>query len=373
MRISTTTTTTPQTTGMVLRSGKKVTYTEYKGRKVTKALTSNSQQPPNNPSKLTELPPELLELITSFAVNKDTPKTYFAEQNNALFTTCKQFNQMELDFYPANNGLVTEVLRKAKGKINRIPANLRAKLDKVRKTITALDLHNIPIRVRDIRHIVEFFPELRKLNLSGCEIFADTVTPLVQLKHLEELNLNFNFYLSNTDLLTITKIKTLKWLDISRSTFITGCGLYTLIKLKKLEHLRLCSLKHLTDEGLSFVRKLEGVKTLHLSGSDRITSDGIKQLKQLKKLEELSLSYMQKAITTVTMQTLSQCTTLKKLDLSNCENLKDKHLLRLHVLTNLTHLDVTGCSEVTPGGVEELRKKHTLFNNNDSCLLQVIV
>ena len=147
--------------------------------------------------------------------------------------------------------------------------------------------------------------------------------------NLRELNLTYCTRVENSDLRSITKLKTLENLNLSYCYRVGDEGIQHIANnLCNLTALDLSNCPKITDLGLHHIgRHLTGLKKLNLLASWRITDDGVHSLvHSLTKLEYLNLSLC-KEVTNVGLSEIThKCKKLKVLDLTGCSVISEKDL-----------------------------------------------
>lgn len=128
--------------------------------------------------------------------------------------------------------------------------------------ISEIDLKYTDVTDDDLA-MVNLFPYLRLINLSGCKKITDN-----GLKHLKELPRLQELYLFETN--------------------IGDKGLSHLTESTYLEKVCLDGTK-ITDAGLKYMKKWEAIHMLHINSRNKLSDDGLDQLKHLTSLRELKV------------------------------------------------------------------------------------
>jgi len=172
--------------------------------------------------------------------------------------------------------------------------------------------------------------------------------------------------ITNSGLMSISKLHTLRRLDVSACFEITDDGFASLPQLQRLEHLRLSdtlitdhgichvskmmslrfldlhSCEELTDAGLEHVTNLQYLYSLGIGGNDNYTDVGFAFIGRLKNLTCLRMSCL--LVTSKCFETISNLCYLEELDMPYCHNVIDEgvhHLSKLKRLKSLKMIDST--------------------------------
>lgn len=240
---------------------------------------------------------------------------------------------------------------------------------------------------------------LRKLDLANCAIQGDGLKHISSLKNLRELNLTLT-PVNDDGLKHLSGLTDLRTLGLA-STQCTGTGFTHLKPLTKLENvnfhftplndagLQAISLLPLsgrlwfahtkfTDEGASHLKNLTQLKRCGIGSANKASSgEAIAALTKLP-LEDLAL--LDNQANAVGISHASKISTLLRLDVSHAPTVKDESLLlvaqmpkleefklgsalvtdaglqALAASKSLKKLSLSGCRNITPAGVEQLRK-----------------
>lgn len=144
---------------------------------------------------------------------------------------------------------------------------------------------------------------------------------------LLELNLTYCTRVENSDLRSITKLKTLENLNLSYCYRISDEGIQHIANnLCNLTALDLSNCPKITDLGLHHIgRHLISLKKLNLLASWRITDDGVHSLvHSLTKLEYLNLSSCKEVTNIGLSEITDRCKKLKVLDITGCSVISEK-------------------------------------------------
>ncbi len=145
--------------------------------------------------------------------------------------------------------------------------------------------------------IIEIFPNIASINLTGCNQISDTgLEHLKVLTQLTKLNLAWCSKITDNGLAHLRGLPYLTTLNLAWCNHITNAGLEYLKVLNQLSFLSLVGCNLITDAGLSHLKELTQLTTLIISKCDQITDVGLMHLKGLNKLTKLYL----KGVTQIT-------------------------------------------------------------------------
>ncbi|MHC4395685.1 MAG: leucine-rich repeat domain-containing protein [Planctomycetota bacterium] len=133
---------------------------------------------------------------------------------------------------------------------------------------------------------------LNQLNVLTClrELDADdigkvdAVLDIAGLTNLENLTLPA---VRDEDLVCLSKLKRLKWLEIRGHGTITDAGIAHLAGLASLDMLMFIGNQNLTDKGLSYIANMKSLNYLTINGD--FSDEGLRQLEGLKGLRNLRI------------------------------------------------------------------------------------
>lgn len=208
----------------------------------------------------------------------------------------------------------------------------------------------------------------------GEDFFHDIVGAQPSLdEHLELLRgqtkihtlLANNSGITDEGLAPLSGFKSLRWLELSDSPYITAAGMEHLSDLPHLERVMLRRTK-ISDEGLIHLRDKKGLLVLDL-GMTKVSGTGLQHLAASTKLRELH--FWGNPIEDASLAAIREMTSLRTLDLGGA-SLTDAGLKHLSRLTELEMLGVRGAA-VTDEGVRDIAshgklRRLDLFNTQVS-------
>jgi len=109
------------------------------------------------------------------------------------------------------------------------------------------------------------FPELEHINIKRTKTKDEDLLPLVNLKKLRCLNLNFNHNITDKGLLILEKVRSLSELSLVYNKNITTAGMETLACYPKLKQLDLRA-TNINDSGLPALIPAPSLKSLNIRG-----------------------------------------------------------------------------------------------------------
>lgn len=149
--------------------------------------------------------------------------------------------------------------------------------------------------------------------------------------------------------------RNLSFLDVSWCVGITDEALGAISTLSFLTVLSLQGCALVTDLGLSYLASGSSSRTLRkldLSECDQITDAGVRLLSKMSCLQELNLADCGPAITDAGGVAIAAIWSLRRLDLSWLINISDETLLAVaQNCRNLVKINVTGCELITGEGI----------------------
>jgi Leucine-rich repeat (LRR) protein/tRNA A-37 threonylcarbamoyl transferase component Bud32 len=247
--------------------------------------------------------------------------------------------------------------------------------------LTALDLAYTKVSDAGIKRISSA-TTLRELHLEGVKITDTGLAALVKLKVLSDLFIGSDYNLTDRSWLTLSKMKSLQVLDLSRDSGMPEDGLVQLRSLPLLKKLNLhgmnitdkssevirhCS--HLTSLDVShtqignaFVTSLDSLKLEHLNISDdRIDDKALLNLPNQRHLSTLVLSGAEQAITDKGVEVIAKIPNLRVLYLDREKWITDRALLYLGRCQGLHSLTIRG-APITDAGLKNLDGLASLSN-----------
>ena len=181
--------------------------------------------------------------------------------------------------------------------------------------------------------------------------------------------------LVDADLEKIGQAREVTTLDLSQCGRISDTGLQHLVGLTELRELKLTGCRKLTAEGLRHLQKLDSLESLsleragpslgglhHLAELPNLRTLDVSQnntfrgegLEQLQQLTSLNASCSRGAFNNRSLERLSVLTQLEHLNLNGCDQITDAGLPHLQSLTRLKSLQLYGCHKLTDKGFNSL-------------------
>uniref|UniRef100_A0A1D1XF78 F-box/LRR-repeat protein 4 n=1 Tax=Anthurium amnicola TaxID=1678845 RepID=A0A1D1XF78_9ARAE len=155
----------------------------------------------------------------------------------------------------------------------------------------------------------------------------------------------------------------LRFLDLSWCSRITDQALKVIASANSLQELNIRGCTSITNQGLVFLAtgsSSRTLKKLDLSLCDQVSDHGVTQLQHMG-LEELNLSECGPGITDTAGVCIAGIPGLRKLDLSWLINLSDTTLAAVsQTCWSLVELNVTGCELITGAGIRSFSGHKTL-------------
>jgi hypothetical protein len=190
---------------------------------------------------------------------------------------------------------------------------------------------------------------LRNLDLSRCHVDDAGVRALCDLQ-LTDLNLTFCSKLTNRSLVSIASIASLRCLSLHGCHNLSDEGFNLLSALTSLKALNLgCT--SVSDKGLQFLGSLSQLEALDLSSCQSVSApksfSGMCSLQNLKLLSCRALSNECFALLT--------CSPLRVMAVSGSPGLSDRAMEHIGKITTLRQLEVEDCDHIFDPGVAHLR------------------
>ena len=175
-------------------------------------------------------------------------------------------------------------------------------------------------------------PQLRELDLSGCEEVTDgSVSELRRLFSLEKLDLSFCNQITDASLIVLAGLPALRFLNLNWCYGVTDAGLSALGQCQTLESLSLWSCEDVTDAGVEALASLPALRTLELPEFAAITDRALSVLS-------------------------ARASNLESLRLDHLHEISDEGVACLGELKRLRSVVVQSCPKVSADAVAALRK-----------------
>lgn len=321
---------------MVLRSGRKIKYNPALNKRYSKKIVhpkaEENRQPPSLKKRcLTDFSSQLVVSIGQFLDAKSM----------IAFTLSKSLQESRRRMLRGSDTQVTEILRKAKGKLDQIPPHILKDLQAkdVATSIKALDLHGIDMSGSLLTDLLALFPALTDLNLEGSNLDDSSLKALQALADLRKLNIGNNNKITPERLDLLLCHKNLCSLGLRRLG-LNNTILEAITKaLPGVKDLDISHNGHLTQTALQHIVKLE-LERLNLSWCRQIT--GLELLSSIKELKNLTLGGI--VLNDEEMKPIVKLIGLTKLSLEDCttSHLTEEGIQLFGSMPNLKELSLTG-------------------------------
>lgn len=191
------------------------------------------------------------------------------------------------------------------------------------------------IELHDVRALSSL-PKLQLLDLTECADVSD-LTPLTVATDLRELRLTSCRRIKNLEpLAKLTRLRVL----YAQFCDLRDDGLASLSKLQTLRELNLTACSRVTDRGLLELSALTRLRKLDLTGCALVTDAGLHHLRHMSRLTELAVGSCQGV---TLLPVVSHLTQLHSLQVSDCP-LEGKALETIGSLAKLKILSISGCN-----------------------------
>ncbi|MCE5318296.1 MAG: hypothetical protein LLG04_13170 [Parachlamydia sp.] len=226
----------------------------------------------------------------------------------------------------------------------------------------------------DSMKYLHYVPQLLELNVGGCDQF--TPDSFCNLEHVPLLRSLLASGCLKKDALQYLKfVKALRVLDISLCRDLVADGLKHLVHVPHLLELILSGCGSLETDFLKHLAHVRLLNKLSLSGCIQFPPESLNCLSQLRLLRWLSV---QDCSQLTTLQFLEYVPLLHALNIAACKpapdsltllklvpgltslimtyctNLEPESLRNLHFNSNLIHLDITGCGQLSANSINNL-------------------
>jgi Leucine Rich repeat len=212
-----------------------------------------------------------------------------------------------------------------------------------------LTVFRCPIIEEEALQEIGQLPRLRSLKLVNCTGVTDkSIKGLSRLTYLSDLRLNVT-PITDESVTELVLLPNLRRLELD-GTAITNAGLEKLARSKSLSELSICHTK-VNDDGIKCLARLKGLHELHLTGT-RVTDAAMATLTHLPDLRALNLN--RTAITNAGLEQLARSKSLSRLWLS-VKAVDDDGVVSLAQLSTLRFLNVENCDKLTAEGIRRLK------------------
>ncbi|XP_048015444.1 dynein regulatory complex subunit 6 isoform X1 [Megalobrama amblycephala] len=210
---------------------------------------------------------------------------------------------------------------------------------------------------------------LSHLDLSGCsQISVDGFTYVAEAcSSLQQIVLDDLPTLTDTCLqVLVSKCRSLTVISLLDSPFVSDVAFKTIAEVISLTKIQIEGNERMTDSSLkALCRSSLKLSEVHVSDCPRMTDASLKSLGSLTKLCKLNISGCIK-VTDMGIHYITEgqsAVELRELDLSYCPKVTDLSLKRItQRCSNLTHLTVCFCENLTDNGFECLDKCASLVS-----------
>ncbi len=170
--------------------------------------------------------------------------------------------------------------------------------------------------------------------------------------------------LGDEEVAFVTKLRSLRQLDLSGCEALTDASVALLSSLGDLESLDLSLCNQITDGSLVSLATLPKLRAINLNWCYGITDSGLESLSHCRSLEKVSL-WSCEEITDIGVRALAKLPNMRELDLPEFAHITDKALLALSLsAAPIQHLRLDHLSEVTDSGLLQLAKLSSLQELN---------
>ncbi|MDO5580546.1 MAG: hypothetical protein Q4G69_05390 [Planctomycetia bacterium] len=184
--------------------------------------------------------------------------------------------------------------------------------------------------------------DLESIFLEGSVFDDDYIAKMKDLKKLTSITIN-NSNIKDASLEVLATLPELKTLDIRRDLMLENSSLEILQKMPKLETL-LAYYNKFTNSGMNKISKVKTLKVVDVRGCPDVSDNGAKYLARLPLVEEL---YFRGSITNEGIQNLAQAPKLRFVEFQDCNEINDMGIDAFKSLKTLTELRLFRCKGIS--------------------------
>lgn len=216
------------------------------------------------------------------------------------------------------------------------------------KTLTRLQLIDCDAKDEWLRHITKL--PLTFLAIEGTDLTSASLPYIAKIETLSTLGLARD-PIKDENMEELLKLTKLTGLNISE-TDLTAAGIKTICKNQNLVTLSVMGCPT-TGDCFEDIGKVSALTILDVGQIAHVTPEQLRNLQNLKRLYKLNMRRCD--LTDDCLKELSQMTSIHELEIDS-NIFTDSGLEHLKALKNLRTLRIHNCRNITPAGVERLRK-----------------
>jgi len=214
---------------------------------------------------------------------------------------------------------------------------------------------------RNVQYLSKSCPNLEELYLSDCNLTDESVMALASCVHLKRLTLSGNQNLTTHSLRQVaqhcTAIQVLELATLARA--VTNELLQLIASnMPHLQELNLNSCYNITDDALVSLKSCKQLSKLSIVEARNMTNSGIKAVASLP-LRYLCIDYCSQI--TDGILALKRCHTLEEFSLQGLNKLTDEHILAFFAdMRNCTlkSMNVTSCLNFSQGLIDRIQHRY---------------
>ena len=191
---------------------------------------------------------------------------------------------------------------------------------------------------------------IQLLGLQGTPISDKAIRYILMIPTLDTLEIG-DTDVTDEDLKQLSESRSIRHISLSVGKRITNAGIRHISKMTQLVSLELDDSTSVDGRCIAYLTDLKNLNRLNLEGAS-LTEDDLRHLASFKHLRKLNLSNCQ-----LSDSSLDEVTKVRSLQVLNLagNNISNKGVSSLSKLTNLIHLTIKACPNVTGNSVRQLQ------------------
>ncbi len=183
--------------------------------------------------------------------------------------------------------------------------------------------------------------DLESISFEGSAFNDETCAPLANLKKLSHVTIN-NANIGDATLEMLAALPELTFLDIRRDLKLANASLEILQKMPKLTELH-AHYNSFTNSGMNKISKVQTLKVVDVRGCSDVSDNGAKYLAKLPNIEQLYFRFM---ITNAGVEHLASAPNLKYVEFQDCNDINAGAVPALQKMPALTGIRFFRCKGI---------------------------